>query len=596
MRRAAFALAALLAPALAAALPSLLGDDPFAKFLPVERAFQVDARALDADTVSVRWIAADGYYLYRHRFGFEVTAPDGVEAGEAQLPPGKKHTDEFFGDVEVYYGEFEARLPIFRADRDKMDVTLTLSYQGCADAGLCYPPDTRTLTVRLPAGPAGAATAGTQQPPPPAFQSEQDRLAALLADGNIWWIVLTFYALGLLLTFTPCVLPMVPIVSAIIVGQGPGLSSRRGFALSLVYVLAMAAAYTAAGVFAALAGSNLQAMFQQPAVLVVFAAVFAALALAMFGVYRFELPSAIQSRFATWSQRQRGGTWVGVAVMGLLSALIVGPCVAAPLAGALIYIARTGDATLGAIALFSMSIGMGTLLLAIGASAGKLVPKAGPWMRHVNAGFGFLLLGVAIWLIARILPDRLTLVLWAALAIGIATRLGAITPLAIDAAPIKRLAKALGLGVFAWGILMLVGAAMGGTDPLRPLATHAETELPFQRIKTTADLDNELAQAQASGKTVMLDFYADWCVSCKQMERDTFTDPRVQQALENTVWLQADVTRNDAEDKALMQRFGILGPPSIVFYDREGRELKQYRTVGFVKPEDFAAMLEQALQ
>ncbi len=579
-------------PAAATPLQDALNrTDPFARFLPVERAFQVDARAVDANTVAIRWIAADEYYLYRHRFGFKVIAPEGVTAGEAALPDGKQHTDEFFGDVEVYYGEMEARLPIFRENRDKIDITLELAYQGCADAGLCYPPDTRTVSVRLPAGPAG----------PPAFVSEQDRLAGLLADGRLWLVILTFYGLGLLLTFTPCVLPMVPILSAIIVGQGPQLSAGRGFVLSLVYVLAMAATYTAAGVFAALAGANLQAVFQHPAVIIVFAALFVLLALAMFGAYRFEMPAAIQSKLAAWSQRQRGGTFIGVAVMGLLSALIVGPCVAAPLAGALIYIGQTGDAVLGGTALFAMSLGMGTLLLAIGASAGKLVPRAGPWMKQVNAAFGVLLLAVAIWLVARIIPPAAELALWAMLAFTVAVSLGVLEPLPLGTPAWRRVAKALGLALAAWGILLLVGAASGGRDPLQPLAGsalfgEAHAELPFQAIKTLDDLDREVATANEAGKTVMLDFYADWCVSCIQMERDTFTDERVQTALANTVWLQADVTRNDADDRALMQRFGILGPPSIVFYDREGREMTQFRTVGFVPPEDFAPMLELALQ
>ncbi|MEX1272362.1 MAG: protein-disulfide reductase DsbD [Gammaproteobacteria bacterium] len=575
-------------------------SDPFARFLPVEQAFHVDARAVDANTIAVRWISADAYYLYRHRLGFKVIAPDGITPGDVALPDGQQHTDEFFGDVEVYYGEFEARLPIFRENRDTVDVTLELAYQGCADAGLCYPPDTRTVTVRVPGGPAAPADLTTSVSEP-VFLSEQDRLAGLLADGRLWLVVLTFYGLGLLLTFTPCVLPMVPILSAIIVGQGPTLSAARGFVLSLVYVLAMAATYTAAGVFAALAGANLQAVFQHPAVIIVFSVLFVLLAFAMFGAYRFEMPAAIQSKLAAWSQRQRGGTFVGVAVMGLLSALIVGPCVAAPLAGALIYIGQTGDAVLGGTALFAMSLGMGTLLLVIGASAGKLVPRAGPWMKQVNAAFGMLLLAVAIWLIARIIPPAVELALWAALAFAVAVFLGALEPLPLGTPAWRRIAKAFGLALTAWGILLLIGAASGGRDPLQPLAGtalfgEARTELPFQRIKTVDDLDREVVAANDAGKTVMLDFYADWCVSCIQMERDTFTDESVQAALANTVWLQADVTGNDADDKALMRRFGILGPPSIVFYDREGRELTQFRTVGFVPPKDFAAMLELALK
>ncbi|MFN2301140.1 MAG: protein-disulfide reductase DsbD [Gammaproteobacteria bacterium] len=574
--------------------------DPFSRFLPVDEAFRADARALDANTVSVRWVVADEYYLYRHRFSFavvDVGAGD-LALGEPVIPPGESHTDEFFGTVQIHRGTVSIRIPVQRADTGARDIGLELGYQGCADAGLCYPPEMRRISVRLP------EVGSVPVEPAAAFVSDQDRLAGMLADGRFWLVLLTFYGLGLLLTFTPCVLPMVPILSGIIIGHGPGITARKGFLLSLVYVLAMALTYTAAGVAAALLGRNLQAFFQHPAVLVGFAAVFVLLALAMFGFYRLEMPAAIQSRLADASNRRRGTGWTGVAVMGVLSALIVGPCVAAPLAGALIYIGQTGDAVLGGSALFALSMGMGTLLLVIGASAGKLLPKAGPWMNAVKSAFGVLMLAVAIWLLERILPPAVTMMLWAALAIGSAMFLGAFDGLPPGVSGWRRLWKGVGLLLFAWGLLLLVGAASGARDPLQPLAgsglfSSAQNEapaLPFRAIKSLSDLEREVQAASADSRTVMLDFYADWCVSCKEMERYTFPDPAVRAALADTTLLKADVTRNDAVDRELMQAFGILGPPSILFFGTDGEERRRFRVVGFMPAPQFAALTEIAFE
>ena len=598
LRFAAIAVALLLlTPLVQADLFARFGEDPFARFLPVEQAFRVDVQALDANTIGMRWTIADEYYLYRDKFS--IQGPEGVTLGGLQIPAGEAHTDEFFGTVQVHRQQVEIRVAVMRTVDAAKTLELTLGYQGCADAGLCYPPDTRTVAVNMPA--VGSV------PDAPAFVSEQDRLAGMLADGRLWLIILTFYGLGLLLTFTPCVLPMVPILSGIIIGQGPNLSARRGFMLSLVYVLAMALTYTVAGVLAALLGQNLQAVFQHPAVLVVFAGVFVLLALAMFGFYRLEMPATFQARVAALSNKQEHGTWIGTAVMGFLSALIVGPCVAAPLAGALIYIGQTGDAVIGGTALFALSMGMGTLLLAIGASAGRLVPKAGPWMNAVKAMFGVLMLAVAIWLLERLLPVPATMSLWAALAVVSAIYLGALDALPLNASGWRRLWKGLGMLLLAWGILLLIGAASGGRDPLQPLVGSTlmggasapalqQAALPFRTIKSLSDLEAELAQASEQGRAVMLDFYADWCVSCKEMERYTFSDPAVRSALADTVLLKADVTRNDTTDRELMRAFGILGPPSILFFGPDQEERRRYRVVGFVPAAEFSAMLELALQ
>ncbi|RNE92772.1 protein-disulfide reductase DsbD, partial [Marichromatium sp. AB32] len=430
--------------------------------------------------------------------------------------------------------------------------------------------------------------------------SEQDRLASTLANASLWTSVALFFGLGLLLAFTPCVFPMIPILSGIIAGQGAGITTRRAFVLSLVYVLAMALTYTVAGVLAGLFGANLQAAFQDPWILGAFALVFVALALSMFGFYDLQLPASLQSRLAALSNRQQGGTLAGVAIMGLLSALIVGPCVAPPLFGALIYISQTGDALLGGVALFALSLGMGAPLIVIGTSAGKLLPRAGAWMEAVKAVFGVALLAVAISLIERVIPAAVAMLLWGLLLICSAVYLGALSPLGHESGGWRKLWKGLGVALLVYGGLMLIGAAAGGKDTLQPLrglgigggeAAHAE----FTRVKTVADLDRELAAASAQGRPVMLDFYADWCVACKEMERYTFSDPAVIAELDRFVLLQADVTANDAADQALMQgRFGIPGPPAMLFFGADGAERSGFRLVGFTPAEAFADHLRRA--
>jgi thiol:disulfide interchange protein DsbD len=456
----------------------------------------------------------------------------------------------------------------------------------------------------LPA--AGAAEATAEAAPSADAEpmvSEQDRIAEVLKGGNLWLIVAAFFGFGLLLALTPCVFPMIPILSGIIAGQGPNITTRKAFTLSVVYVLAMALTYTVAGVLAGLFGANLQAAFQNPWILSLFALVFVALALSMFGFYELQLPSSLQSKLAEMSNKQEGGTLIGVAIMGLLSALIVGPCVAPPLFGALIYISQTGDAVLGGIALFALSLGMGAPLIAIGTSAGKLLPRAGAWMDAVKAVFGVLLLAVGILLLERILPAAVAMLLWGLLLICSAVYMGALTQLPAGASGWGKLWKGLGVFLLIYGALMVVGAAAGGKDTIQPLrglmvggaGGAAAEHAAFKRVKTVADLDRELAAAASAGKPVMLDFYADWCVSCKEMERYTFSDQTVIQEMGRFVLLQADVTANDAADQALMQgRFGIPGPPAMLFFDTAGSELRNFRLVGFKPAAEFAEHLRRA--
>ena len=592
-----------------------LSSAPSKEFLDPERAFVLTVDAVNASTVRARWDIAPGYYLYRNKFGFTaaatggtaVTAP-GITVGEFTAPRGEVKADPNFGNVEVYHQPVTLHVPVTRATATAAEeITLEVRYQGCADAGFCYPPITKQVTLTLPAGNATfvavplTGETGSEETASSATDAElpeQDRYARSLASGNTTLTLLTFFGLGVLLAFTPCMFPMIPILSGIIVGQGMGLSTRRAFSLSLTYVLAMALAYTVAGVLAGLFGGNLQAVFQNPWILGSFVAVFVLLALSMFGFYELQLPSRWQSKLASMSNQQRRGSHAGVAVMGLLSALIVGPCLAAPLAGALIYIGQSGDAVLGGAALFALSMGMGLPLLAIGTSAGKLLPRAGGWMNAVKAVFGVLLLAVGVWMLERIVPPQIVMVLWAVLLIISAVYMGALEKLAPEASGWRKLWKGAGVVLLIYGGLVLLGAASGGKDVLRPLhgaalmggaSAMAEQPLPFKIIKDVADFNRELDAAQAQGKPVMLDFYADWCVSCKEMEKLTFTDPGVRQALAGMILLKADVTANDVQDQALLKHFGIFGPPSIMFFGVDGAERRTRRLVGFVGPVAFKA-------
>ena len=579
------------------------------EFLDPEIAYVLSTEARDANTLVARFDIADGYYLYRDKFSFAVTDASGAVLGSTRLPDGKIKEDAYFGRMEVYYHDVEAVLQMQRTTTQPVPLTLEVGYQGCADAGLCYPPMKKSVALTLPAAPA--QTQGLAVGPgdlPDSAETvgelpEQDRIARALASGSTFLVLLGFFGFGLLLTFTPCVLPMLPILSSIIVGQGESITTRRAFWLSLTYVLAMAATYTIAGVVAGLAGANLQAVFQDPWILGIFAGMFVALSLSMFGLYELQIPASVQTALARLTNRQQGGTFIGVGIMGFLSALIVGPCVAAPLAGALIYISQSGDALLGGTALFALSMGMGVPVLIAGTTGGKLLPRAGPWMAKIKVVFGVMLLGVAIYLLERIIPEGVGMFLWGALLIGTAVYFGALDALQPQATGWRRLGKAFGLVMGIYGVLIIVGAAGGGSDVFRPLKgtsfiagnEAAERKLVFKRVKGLAGLEAELRVAAAQGKPVMLDFYADWCVSCKELERYTFSDPGVQAALANVVVLQTDVTDNDAEDQALLRAFGLFGPPAILFFGEDGKERPRFRIVGFVNAQDFRAHATKAV-
>ncbi|MEW6688944.1 MAG: protein-disulfide reductase DsbD [Pseudomonadota bacterium] len=491
------------------------------ELLEPEQAFRMQARALDARTVEVSFAIAEGYYMYRERFRFAAAPESKATLGAPQFPPGIRKTDEFFGDVETYRKQVAIRLPVQSAAGT---LQLTVTSQGCADIGVCYVPMDSRATIQLAAFGAGPGRAPASGPAEFSLQVSDFEIARLFESGGPLLVLASFLGFGLLLAFTPCVLPMVPILSGIIVGEGRELGKLRALSLSLAYVLGMALAYAFAGVAAAWTGTMLAAALQNAWVLGAFALVFVALALSMFGVYELQLPGFLRQPLASAGGRLAGGKIASVAGMGVLSAIIVSPCVAAPLAGALLYISQTRDMALGGAALFTMALGMGVPLLVVGVSEGALLPKAGVWMVRVKQLFGVLLLAVALWLV--------------------------------------------------WPVLRPSG---GGTE--------------FVRVDSVAELDEKL---RSPGKPVMLDFYADWCVSCKEMEAFTFSDPQVKQEFGKMLLLQADVTANTAEHKALLKRFSLFGPPGIVFFDAQGREIKGLRVIGFQSAERFRKTLSLA--
>jgi thioredoxin:protein disulfide reductase len=581
---------ALAGPALAQLKLGGAADD----LLEPEKAFRFTARTLDASTLEVAFVIADGYYMYRERFKFSAEGNPQVRLGAAELPRGQKHKDEFFGEVETYRKAVRIVIPVQGQGRFDLKVVS----QGCADAGVCYVPMESQATLRVSADLAGVSRASRQADAGPAFSLfASDIDIARLFEGSLLLVLGSFFVFGLLLTFTPCVLPMIPILSGIIAGEGKSLNRTRALALSVSYVLGMAIAYAAAGVAAAFSGSLLAAALQNAWVLGGFALVFLALALSMFGFYELRLPGFLHERLHSAHRKLQGGRIASVAGMGVLSAVIVSPCVAAPLAGALLYISQTRDVALGGAALFAMALGMGVPLIAVGVSEGALLPRAGAWMESVRKFFGVLLLAVAIWVVSPVLPAMAVMLAWAGLLIGSAMFLRAIDPLPASTSGWRRLGKGAGIIALVAGVALLVGALSGSRDPLRPLAglTHGgagvEAKLPWMRVASLAELEDKLS---TPGKPVMLDFYADWCVSCKEMEAFTFSDPKVRAQLEGMLLLQADVTAHSEADRALLKRYSLFGPPGIIFFDAQGKEIKGLRVIGYQNAQRFLKTLSAA--
>lgn len=591
--------------------------DAASGFLEPQLAFKLAVRQLDERTVELIFTTAPGYYLYREQFKFASSA---AELGTPVLPVGRIKFDEtFHKEVESYRDVVRISVPVVRA---ASQFELQVTNQGCADQGLCYPPMQRSVDVRLTgfggdgsaqvrnglATPAPTPSAGPNLPTssaarlPISSSVGNAGLDGALRQGKFWPAAGLFFIAGVLLSLTPCVLPMLPILSSIIVGQAAPVSRARGLALAVSYSLGMALIYTALGVGAGLAGEGLAATLQHPWVLGLFAAALTALALSMFGTYELQLPTALTSRVSTATQRLPGGRFASVFAMGGLSALIVSPCVAAPLAGALVYLSRTRDVWLGGTALFSLAMGMSVPLLLLGASAGALLPRAGAWMDEVKRFFGLVLLGVALWTVQPLLPAPWVLAVWGALAISAAVMLITSRSDRESRRPgrsqaLWRPCLAVVTGVV--GVLELVGAATGGSDPLKPIvqltAQYATAEgrsaVPRQNfiaVRSVAALDEALRTA---GRPVILDFYADWCVSCKEMERFTFADPEVQRRMRGVLLLRADVTANNVDGRELLKRFQLFGPPGIVFFDRDGRHLPEAAVIGFQSADRFLASL-----
>ncbi|NTW55235.1 MAG: protein-disulfide reductase DsbD [Chlorobaculum sp.] len=593
-----------------------------ADFLDPEQAFVPSAELTGNNSIALHWKIAKSYKLYRDQVKVSVTSGKAT-LGKPEFPEGILFTDPTSGEKQViYHNALHVNIPIKQATGP---FTLNVEYQGCSEDGLCYPPMSRSFKLDpsktgaaaadvtdagasagvQPAAtePAPTAAATTEKAAPKGGKDDMSLAKSTLESGSLWKVSAAFLLFGLLLSFTPCVLPMVPILSSIIVGEGES-TKAKSFLMAVAYCLGMALVYTSLGVAAGLAGEGLAGALQKPWVLVTFSLLLFGLSLSMFDVYQLQVPSSLQTRLNKTSGNLKGGRFVGVFFMGAISALIVGPCVAAPLAGTLVYISQTKDVVIGGLALFSMAMGMSVPLLLIGLSAGSLLPKAGAWMIGVKYVFGLMLIAVAIWMVNPVLPPQASMVAWGALGILCAVFAGVFGHQPDKMTIGGKFTRMIGLLLFIIGVMELVGAASGSSNPLEPLsglrgassgvaASSGESaKLAFKRIRTVEDLDRELKAS--AGKPVMLDFYADWCVSCKEMEKFTFSNAKVQQGLADVTLLQVDVTANSADDKALMKRFGLFGPPGMIFFDKSGSELKDNRVVGFIEADEFMTHVEKA--
>lgn len=548
-------------------------------FLPVDEAFTLHVEQPDAGGAVLRWDIAPGYYLYKERLRFAGLPP----GNEPQLPPGEPYHDEYFGDSRIYRDSLEVQLP----DADL--AALELGWQGCADAGLCYPPQTRTV-----------ALGGSSTPPSAPVQADDQALASGLQQQSLGWSLLIFFGLGLLLAFAPCSLPMLPILAGIVVGSQAG--PRRGMALAGAYVFSMALVYAALGVVAALLGANLQGWLMQPWLIASFAGLFVLLSLPMFGFFELQLPAGLRDRLEQAGRKRRGGSLAGASALGVLSGLLVGPCMTAPLAAALLYIAQSGDAVNGGLVLFALGLGIGTPLVLLVTVGNRFLPKPGPWMDRVKVSFGFLFLVAALYVLRPLLSDPLWVGLWGALLVVGASGL---LHLSRELVRHQALSRAVASLAGVWGVALLLGAAGGAQDVMRPLGVFtggvassqgAEPAHGFVGFSEPADLDRELAAARAAGQWVLVDYYADWCVSCKVMEKEVFGDAQVQAALTGVRILRPDVTQTDPASRELLNRYQVMGPPTLLFIGPDGEERRTQRITGEVDANQFLNRWNQTME
>jgi thiol:disulfide interchange protein DsbD len=558
--------------------------------LTAEKAFMFSTHLNPKNQLILEWQMMPGYYLYKDRFQITSTPNSELTIEKPILPVGKTKKDDVFGTYQIYSGN--VKIPVIvKAAKKQGILNLDISYQGCSAQGFCYAAQKKTIRVNLNPATDNAnsnniVVMGEVHP-----QTQQSYAESVFDDESDIVIIITFLGLGLLLAFTPCVLPMIPILSGIILGH-KHMTTTKAFLLSLVYVLGMAITYAVAGIVVALIGSRIQTIFQSTWAIVFISGLFILLALSLFGFYELELPSRWRKRLTALSNQQKGGTYAGVFLMGVLSSLIVSPCVSAPLVGVLAYIADSGDVVLGGFALLALGIGMGIPLILVGISAGKFLPKSGPWMESIKKLFGILLLGIAIHMLSRIISGPLALFLWAILLICTAMFMGVFSEVKNN---FQKLIKGLGFVLLIYGVILIIGSVLGNTDPLRPWEGSkivASRQSSFVTLKNMQQLDEQLAAAKRNHKPVMLDFYADWCSSCIRLDHEVLSQLGIQSVLSDYVLLRADLTKNDDFDQALLKRFNVIAPPTILFFSPEGQELKMDRIVGEVSKEEFLKHLQ----
>lgn len=574
------------------------------KPLPADQAFQFSGFVKNEKTIVLQWDIAPDYYLYKDRFSYKITTPETISFQAFKLPAGIAKQDELLGNYEVFQKQLTIEVPLKNPQKSQL-LDVKVCYQGCSENGFCYPPATKRLHFDLQDTTQAKVLPQKVLPIKPKKIASHDKISNLLTNSSIWLIVLSFLGFGLLLSFTPCVLPMIPILSGIIMGHKKTLTTGRAFLLSSTYVLGMAITYAVIGIMVGYAGQSIQAALQTPLVITLFSGVFVLLALSLFGMYEIKLPSRFETKVSDLSNNQRSGTYFGVLIMGILATLIVSPCVTAPLVGALAYIAKTGNAALGGLALFMLGIGMGIPLILIGTSHGKLLPRAGKWMDSVKAFLGVLLLATAIWMLARIIPAPVAMLLWAILLIIFAVYLGLLSP--DNHKGWGNFWRGLGLVLAIYGVILMIGAALGNGNPLQPLQAAAPPynvsktallqsdmkTITFTPVKNNSDFDKALSQGIQDKQITLLDFYADWCIACKEMDHKVFNDSEVAKKAQAMNTLRANVTANDIFDKAIQERFGVIAPPTILFFDKNGNELADFRIVGEMNKKEFIAHLNE---